>query len=458
MTREANSQNFTTLHSFSTNEGSQPLMGLTSVSNVLYGTTPTGGAFQSGAVFSMHTDGTSFKVLHSFTATQTNLSGIATNSDGQQPQAEVTVWNGTIYGTTLRGGTLGSGVLFGAPTDGSGFTNLYNFDSGSANLHGKLAINQNVFYGTSDVGGTAGKGSVFQINPDGTGFSNVVSLTNISAEGSQPMGDLIAGGNQLYGTARVGGQAGNGTVFRETVDGSEFGMLHSFGVSGPNSNGYLTNSDGVFPNPGLVLIGNKLYGTTRLGGTSTGGTVFSVGTDGTDFTILHMFTGSNEGSSPYSGLILRGQTLYGTTAQGGTDNSGTLFGLNIDGTGFTNLYIFPGALGGAGTNLNGSYPEGILCCSGDTLYGTTMHGGTNGQGVIFSYTLPPLPPLTLSILSSGANVTLTPNPESIGALLESTTNLSTSPQWTVIATNTGQFPLTLSIVPPSSTFFRLRSQ
>ena len=117
--------------------------------------------------------------------------------------------------------------------------------------------------------------------------------------------------------------------------------------------------------------------------------VFAVNTDGTGFTNLHNFTarsigppyvGTNsEGASPSGGLLLSGNTLYRTTANGGSGGVGTVFALNTDGTGFTNLHSF--AAGGYDrsgdfTNSDGAFPEAGLILSGNTLYGTTTHGGS----------------------------------------------------------------------------------
>src|SRR5712671_5671321 len=79
-----------------------------------------------------------------------------------------------------------------------------------------------------------------------------------------------------------------------------FTTLHSF-----------TGSDGVSSYAGLILSGNTLYGTTYGGGSSGKGTVFAVNTNGTGFTTLHSFIGS-DGANPQAGLILSGNTLYGT--------------------------------------------------------------------------------------------------------------------------------------------------
>src|ERR1019366_8175047 len=63
------------------------------------------------------------------------------------------------------------------------------------------------------------------------------------------------------------------------------------------------------------------------------------------FTTLHSFTatssGANsDGANSYAGLLLSGNTLYGTASGGGAYTFGTVFAVNTDGTGFTTLYSF----------------------------------------------------------------------------------------------------------------------
>ena len=90
------------------------------------------------------------------------------------------------------------------------------------------------------------------------------------------------------------------------------------------------NSDGAAPpNGALVLSGNTLYGATFYGGSSGVGTVFALNTNGTGFTTLHSFTGGSDGSNPYAGLTLSGNTLYGTANGGGRFGDGTVFSLSF---------------------------------------------------------------------------------------------------------------------------------
>src|SRR5207248_2317146 len=101
-----------------------------------------------------------------------------------------------------------------------------------------------------------------------------------------------------------------------------------------------TNSDGAFPAAELTLAGNRLIGTTEFGGDSGVGTIFALNTDGTGFTNLHSFAAgsggyfsytNSEGAQPLAGLILSGNTLYGTAAYGGSSGNGTVFSISLPG-------------------------------------------------------------------------------------------------------------------------------
>src|ERR1019366_10459933 len=111
--------------------------------------------------------------------------------------------------------------------------------------------------------------------------------------------------------------AGLGLLLAGRVTAQTFTTLHSF--TAISASPPFTNSDGTYPHAGLILAGNTLYGTAEYGGSSGHGTVFAVNTDGTGFTNLHSFkawdlyTGTNsDGGYPQAALILSGNTLYGT--------------------------------------------------------------------------------------------------------------------------------------------------
>jgi len=144
-------------------------------------------------------------------------------------------------------------------------------------------------------------------------------------------------------------------------------VLHSFDVS----------PDGASPVTPLALGSNhKLYGTTSAGGTNSSGVLFSMNLDGTAYLILHHFdtgNGTPNGGGVIEGLDLR---LYGTTSLG-TDNGGTVFSVQRDGQNFTVLHTFT-------NGPDGSRPMGEFTQASDgVLFGVTHDGGL-GDGTIYS--------------------------------------------------------------------------
>jgi len=383
----------------------------------------------------------SLTTLHGFTATDPNTGA---NTDGANPQAGLVVSGNTLYGTAAAGGSSGNGTVFALSTNGTGFTNLYSFtaflvgyitNSDGAFPYAGLILSGNTLYGTAEAGGRSGNGTVFRVNTNGLDFTNLYSFTATSgsegffgngtnSDGANPQAGLILSGNTLYGTAGQGGSGGNGTVFRINTDGTGFTNLYSF-TAFPAGN---FNSDGAFPSAGLILSGNTLYGTAQYGGSSANGTVFKINTDGTGFTNLYSFDSSpNDGADPQADLILSGNTLYGTTEKGGSAFSGTVFGINTNGTGFTTLYSFTAFPVGYFTNSDGAFPYAGLILSGNTLYvyGTAEAGGRSGNGTVFSLIIPP----QLTIIRSGTNVTLTWPTNATGFTLEFATNLVSPIFW-----------------------------
>jgi uncharacterized repeat protein (TIGR03803 family) len=422
VTGPVTAQTFTTLHSFpavlnyTNSGGANPYGGLVLSGNTLYGTTRTGGnsSADSGTVFAINTDGTGFTNFH-------NLN----QSDGCFPYAGLILSGNTLYGTTTALGSPGAeGTVFAVSTDGSGFSNVHSFsaadlstghNSDGANPYGGLILSGNTLYGTANKGGDWSVGTVFAVNTDGSGFTNLHNFNGGDSKGVSPYAALVLSGNTLYGTTFG---PFSGTVFAMNTDGTGFTNLHGF-------NGL----DGANPYAGLLLSSNTLYGTTF--GPFLG-TVFALKTDGTGFTNLHSFTQTqtsqatnSDGARPYAGLILSGNTLYGTTTTGGSSGNGTVFAVNTDGMGFANLHNFTATT--SGTNSDGTTPHGGLVLSGHALYGTTTTGGSKGGGTIFRLSLPQP---QLAIIPSRENIVVKWPTDATSFALQSTTNLGSSAFWT----------------------------
>ncbi len=454
-------QTFTILHSFTATSGSPSTNsdgavpnGLILSNNILYGTAAGGGSSGAGTVFAFNADGTGFTNLHSFTATSVTFPH--TNSEGANPNAGLMLSNYTLYGTTPAGGSWGEGAVFKLNTDGTGFTNLHSFTAEAKNgaiytnsdgvlPFAGLILSSNILYGTAYQGGTGGFGTVFKVNTDGGGFMTLHNFT-LLPDGGDLLAGLLLSGNALFGAASSGGSSRYyGTVFAVNTDGSGFTNLNNF-----------TSSDGAGPN-GLLLTGNTLYGTAQQGGSSGFGAVFRVNTDGSGFTNFYNFTGGSDGANPYAGLILSNNTLYGTAAHGGSPTNGTVFKVNTDGTGFTTLHSFTPTSGSASTNDDGANPITGLILSGNTLYGTAGRGGNSGKGTVFSLSLGAISAPQLTIVPSGTNVVLTWPTNAAVFTLQCTTNL-VPPVWTIVSPDpvvvNGQNTVTNS-VSGTQKFYRL---
>ncbi len=315
--------------------------------------------------------------------------------DAANPAAGVVLSGSVLCGTTLNGGTQGAGAAFDLTLDGTNFNAFHSFGNGAdaANPQGELAVSGNGLFGTAFGGGSSGTGAIFVGQTNGTvsvvrsfSVANADNATN--AGGASPSALIALAGNTIYGTASTGGAAANGTVFSVTTNGATFSDLHDFSVLDSQSG---TNTDGAAPWGGLILSGGALYGTASQGGAGGSGVVFSLGTNGANFAVLHNFspldpvTAVNaDGAIPFGGLALSNGILYGTTYAGGQNARGTVFALQTNGTGFTVLHQFAATDSTTGTNTDGASPCAALILSGNVLYGTASAGGAGSVGTVFS--------------------------------------------------------------------------
>jgi uncharacterized repeat protein (TIGR03803 family) len=402
--------------------------GLALSGNTLFGTTIYGGVYGLGTVFAINTDGTSYTNLHSFQGT----------TEGERPYASLVVSGSTLFGTTVFGGRSGVGTVYKLKTDGTDFTTLHEFGSGTVSgdddvgWPGGLIVSSNVLFGTAG-GGLAGA-TVFKIGTDGSGFANLYKFPAGDFEPST----LVSSADTLYGTSSGGGDYGFGLVFALKTDGTGFRVLHSFGADA-STNSSIVSSDGIGPSSRLLLSDTKLYGTAAGGGRWGSGTVFALNIDGTGFSVLHHMAPlvvcwapcwwcatictNNEGGNLQAGLALSGNVLYGIADRGGSSGPGTVFALDVDGAGFQTLYSFSVSDGGSS--------DAELVASGNSLYGVTPSGGSAINGTVFSLSVPPPGP-QLAITSTKGAVVLTWPTNLTDFTLQSTMNLGPSAVWTPV--------------------------
>jgi uncharacterized repeat protein (TIGR03803 family) len=299
-------------------DGAEPEAGLflNTTSGVLYGTTYAGGTAGFGTVFQVVPAGGgkwTEKVLYSFT-------GLA---DGGNPVAGVTqATSQVLYGTTYTGGALagstaggGFGTVFElVPAAGGVWTEtvLYSFggtvasptngtdgsdpESGVTLHYVKTANGTSiVLYGSTFWAGSstgcplggyaAGCGTIFSLtSPTTSGtpwtFAVLYTFTGTGIDGAHPTQDLsFTTSGLLYGTTFSGGSTtdqcfgasylGCGTIFllKSTTSGPwTETVLHVFdGDDGGGPNGLVPGASGIY------------YGSTYVGGTAGGyGSVFQL--------------------------------------------------------------------------------------------------------------------------------------------------------------------------------------
>ena len=364
------------LHSFAGTNGINPRASVIYQSGILYGTAFSGGTSSKGTLFSYNLSTSTLTTLHTFTGTGT---------DGANPHSNLIYQGGILYGTTVNGGSGGNkGTLFSYNLSTTTLTTLHNFTgtgTDGANPYAGVIYEGGILYGTTFSGGNGGsggnRGTIFSYNLASSTLTTLHSFIGVPTEGTNPEGGVIYESGILYGTTRTGGSSNRGTIFSYDTASNTLTTLYSF-------NG--TGTVGSLPNNGVIYQGGILYGTTINGGTSNLGTLFSYNLSTTTLTTLHSFTGQpTDGSNPQAKLIYESGILYGTTNGGGSSNLGTLFSYNLTSNTLTTFYSF------TGQPTDGSQPYPAVIYQDGILYGTTITGGTGNQGTLFSYTITPGP-------------------------------------------------------------------
>ncbi len=184
----------TVLHRFHSDDGANPIPGLTRAASGIsfWGATSQGGTSNGGTVFRMTPQG-NITTLHSFCSERPNC------VDGYVPYAGLTLGSdGNFYGTTAGGGLSSDGTVYEITPPGV-FTSVLSFDlfDGSSPFGGVLQYTSGDFYGTTFTGGSEGVGTVFDLS---TGLGPFVTFVQAAGRVGQTGGIL---GQGLTGTTSV---------------------------------------------------------------------------------------------------------------------------------------------------------------------------------------------------------------------------------------------------------------
>ena len=324
----------------SVNDGSNPQARVVfGPDGALYGTSRTGGVDVDNC-FDLVCGGTVFRLAPPATAcksvlcpwTETIMHTFLGGYDGARPgYGDVTFAPHTLnlYGVTINGGgglcndsTCGAAYELRPNGDEWDEMLLYHFGDGGA--QGFWPSGGLVLDPSGNLYGTTGwLSSVYELFPQ-TQTAETLHIFDYQNEGDEAIGSVIfdQAGN-LYGTTSVGGPNGGGSVFELSRSGSgwTFDLLYAFATNG------LQNQYGSTANLAMDAAGN-LYGTTYNYGLNNFGNVFKLTRSGSSwtYTSLHDFTGGNDGGNPWGQVILDSAgNIYGTTVYGGTTGNGVVF-------------------------------------------------------------------------------------------------------------------------------------
>jgi uncharacterized repeat protein (TIGR03803 family) len=234
-----------------------------------------------------------------------------------------------------------------------------------------------VFFGINSFAGAKGGGTAYRVTSSGEfRILHAFDGGSTSLEGFTPLGSLVrAPDGFLYGTTSAGGEVGGnpggqGTIYRLTDEG-QIDFLHTF-----------TGLDGSWPFGGLMLAADgHLYGTTSLGGSTGGGTVFRWNADNTLTSVYSFPADGSQGSSVAAPLVQDANgTLYGSTTSGGfgvipDGGGGTIFQLTLNGS-LTSLHYFPTFSGVSPLTLG---PDGVIYATENTGLGSVFHLTNTGR-------------------------------------------------------------------------------
>ncbi len=244
---------------------------------------------------------------------------------------------------------------------------------------GVIVAPDGTLYGNSGEGGRHLQGTLFSVNPaDGSGKVMYPFSASGATDGKWARHALVRdGAGNLDGVAWKGGTHDLGTVFRIDPKTYRLTVLRNFAGGA---------DDGAHPSsPLLIDPRGDMFGTTANGGPNDTGTVFEISSSGTEKLVYAFGPHSGTGPIKPEGRLALDSTghLYGITNKGGTADLGTVYKLTL-GTGSTaaTLTVLHSFAGG-----NDAYHVDagvVLDAAQKVLYGTAATGGAAAEGIVYA--------------------------------------------------------------------------
>ena len=436
---EPNGNNYNVLWNFvpAGGDGSNALALVEGTNGVLYGASSDSGRTVSNfssTIFSLNKDGSGYKVLYSLPYHDYSYFWVYPSTTLLYGRG------GALYGLTAGPNrTNGTETVFTLNPDGSGYRVLYEASTNSG-TQPKVGVllqgTDGALYGTTDQGGSKQLGTVFKLLTDGSGYAVLHYFGSITDDGAHPAALVEADDGMLYGTTRMGGTLGYGTVYGVGKDGSGYRVLYNF-----TTNVFFNTN---FPTRDLIQASDgALYGTLQSG-------IFTIRTDGSQYGIVSSFAGSIQNPTTSAGLFEGSDGALYCATKGGYPE--LVFRVNKDGSGYTEIWRPTSALP---VYTNG-YSFGSLLKSRDgSFYGTTCQGGLAGIGTVFRLWPPQTPDLMgVQLSGTGAGLMFAGQAGSKYQVLRSTDLKN----WSVLNTITmpagGTYTNVDEAPPPGAAYYR----
>lgn len=267
-----------------------------------------------------------------------------------------------------------NGFLFSTDSSGNNAQVNYSFPptvfgGNPGNL--ELQAWNGKLYGTTITGGTYNFGTIFEYDPATNIYTKKFDFgSSVAATGGSPRGSLLLYNNKFYGLAADFGVNFAGILFEWDPATNVFTKKFDFTGTGayPGNN----------PQNSLRFMNGKMYGTTAQGGASNLGTVFEWDPV-TNTSRLLLELNNTNGWGFYNNVTPYNNKLYVASHQGGTSGYGALYMIDPAlpaGSNTTIIKQLDATSGGTASNNE-------MIVYNNKLYGCMYNGGANSQGVLF---------------------------------------------------------------------------
>jgi len=235
--------------------------------------------------------------------------------------------------------------------------------------------------------------NIASAQPDDATGVTFTTLHSFCLQSGCPDGTEVQAGliqtttGDLYGTTYLGGDTSGDTNCAPSGCGTIFKITPSGALTTVYSF-HCLGPCSAFPTAGLIQAANgELYGTTAEGARSSG-SIFRMNPGGAPAIVYSFGLQAGDGEGPDAAMIQTANgNLYGTTYDGGSGAYGTVFKITPGGT-LTTLYSFcyqTSCAGGANPSV------GLIQAANGDIYGTSLGGIYSascllGCGTVFKIT------------------------------------------------------------------------